>query len=166
MSHALQEVTVQLLDAATGRPVQTWRFQAKDLVSIGRAEDRDVVLSDPTVSRNHAELQWSNHRWTLFSRGRNGVVVENQVIAEHPVNNGSVTFRLGTSGPTLRFLSTASGGTGDTESPYTICFDSTEVLPFTLDRKRLSQEVESIAENPYFKTLQDAARKMRQRRTP
>ncbi len=46
------------------------------LFTIGRAEDCDFVLSDPTASRCHAELRCENGTWILTDlRSRNGTFV-------------------------------------------------------------------------------------------
>src|SRR5262245_32373650 len=97
-----EEVVVQLLDAALGRPVKTWKFGARPSISIGRLPECDVEISDAYVSRLHAELKCNQGQWTLVAHGRSGVLVANRPITEWPVN-ADATFQLGSSGPVLRF---------------------------------------------------------------
>ena len=47
---------IHLLDSAQGHPLQTWRFKNQDLITIGRNDGNDIVLSDPHVSRAHATI--------------------------------------------------------------------------------------------------------------
>src|SRR5262245_12420223 len=112
-------VAVHLLDSVMGRPVQSWHFESKACVSIGRGDTQDVNLTDPYVSRTHAEIRFQNGAWILFSRGRNGVVVSNQMITEYAVE-GEVNFRLGPNGPSLRFQPTVAAP----DAPATLSFDS------------------------------------------
>ncbi len=95
-------VALHLLDSSTGRQVRTWQFDGKPLITIGRAPEQHVQIDDPYVSRSHAELRFDRGQWSLVSLGRYGVQVEGQAITEIPVQ-GQLTFRLGASGPTLRF---------------------------------------------------------------
>lgn len=152
-------VLVHLLDPSFGRTVQTWRFDAKAAISIGRAEDRDVAITDPYVSRMHAELQYKDSQWVLISHGRNGVIVKNQSITELPVRD-EVTFRLGPSGPTLRFQIAGL----KQESLRTLSFDTTPVFLFRLDEDKIQREANEIAAGDYFQTLQQKAKELRTNR--
>jgi len=51
------EVAIHLIDAQSGRPINSWTFAQKEKITIGRSPDQDVELSDPYVSRNHASIQ-------------------------------------------------------------------------------------------------------------
>src|SRR5689334_9026657 len=90
------EVTVHLLDLSVNRIVKSWAFRGKSVITVGREPARDVEINDPYVSRNHAELQYRDGGWFLLSRGRNGVLVNNRAVEEHPIS-GDTTFRLGSS---------------------------------------------------------------------
>jgi hypothetical protein len=73
-------------------------------VTIGRAKDCECVLTDPTVSRHHAELSRDGERWLLRDLGsRNGTRVNGMRVLEatevHPgdrVALGDARYRLGT----------------------------------------------------------------------
>ena len=116
-------------------------------------------MSDPYVSRNHASLTYRDGQWRLVALGRNGVVVDNQLITEYPVS-GDVSFRLGMEGPTLRFRTTAQ----PTEILATICFDTLPAPLFQLDEQRLQDDVGEIADGDYFQNLQQRAKQMRRQR--
>ncbi len=61
----------------------------KDPVVIGRMSTNDVVLSDPNVSRRHAELRRSGGRWMLVDLGStNGTTVNGKLAREHELNDG------------------------------------------------------------------------------
>src|SRR3974377_16899 len=44
---------------------QPYAFQPGHVVRIGRASDNDVVVSDPAVSRKHAQLTWAAEGWVF-----------------------------------------------------------------------------------------------------
>ena len=47
-------------------------FEQDQTVRIGRSTDNDVVVSDPTVSRQHARLAWGPDGWVFEGLGRAG----------------------------------------------------------------------------------------------
>lgn len=58
-------------------------------ITIGRLSNNDVVLSDPNVSRRHAELRLSDGRWVLTDLGStNGTLVNGKLAREQPVSSG------------------------------------------------------------------------------
>jgi hypothetical protein len=62
-------------------------------VTIGRQASNDVVLSDPNVSRRHAELRRDGGRWVLVDLGStNGSVVNGKLAREQQLDHGD---RLG-----------------------------------------------------------------------
>lgn len=61
----------------------------KDPVVIGRMSTNDVVLSDPNVSRRHAELRRASGRWLLVDLGStNGTTVNGKLAREHELSHG------------------------------------------------------------------------------
>jgi FHA domain len=58
----------------------------------GRGSDVELPLPDePTVSRVHAEFNFTEGEWRITSLGRNGVFVNNVAVAsEHPVKDGDL----------------------------------------------------------------------------
>ena len=158
-SAPLEEVVVQLHDAALGRVVKTWKFRGRQQISIGRAPEQDIEINDPYVSRLHAELHYRDGKWVLIARGRHGVVVRHQQIAELIID-AEVTFQLGSAGPTLRFAVEH----GDSECGRTLCFEMEPLPAFALDQAKLNQDVDQIAEGDYFQRLQSAAQALRAKR--
>jgi RsiW-degrading membrane proteinase PrsW (M82 family) len=51
---------------------QRYSFERGRTIRIGRSADNDVVVSDPTVSRQHAELAWGPDGWVFEGLGRAG----------------------------------------------------------------------------------------------
>ena len=150
---------MQLLDAAQGWPLKTWKFQGKSLISIGRTPDRDVEVVDPYVSRTHAAIELRDGAWVLVSHGRNGVYVNNEAITEHSIS-GDVTFRLGNTGPLLIFKT----GAPRAETWGTLSFDTIPVALLALDEAKLQEEVSSISARDDFQRLQEQARALRRKR--
>jgi hypothetical protein len=58
-------------------------------VEIGRQSSNDVVLSDPNVSRRHAQLRREGERWLLADLGStNGTLVNGKQAMEHELAHG------------------------------------------------------------------------------
>ncbi len=159
-SLALQ-VTVHLLDSSSGLPVMTWQFAEKGVITIGRSPDQEVPVGDPHVSRQHAEIVFDGGVWSLVSLGRNGVMVDQRKVENARLQNNTV-FRLGTSGPLLRFAITG----GQQEDSITLGGEA-EIVPVLLvDSEQRDKEVEDIAESDFFRSLAARAAKLRDRRPP
>jgi pSer/pThr/pTyr-binding forkhead associated (FHA) protein len=160
-------VAVHLLDSALGRTMRSWRFEGKTLITIGRADEAHVQVSDPYVSRTHAELRHQDGRWTLVSLGRYGVIVQGQQVTELPIN-ADTTFQLGSSGPSLRFelaAGTANNRITETDNRMTMMLDSTLAENmFELDQNKLNEEVGEISVGSYFQELQKRAKQLRKQR--
>jgi pSer/pThr/pTyr-binding forkhead associated (FHA) protein len=160
-------VAVHLLDSALGRTMRSWRFEGKTLITIGRADESLVQVSDPYVSRNHAELRHQDGRWSLVSRGRYGVMVQGQPVTELPIT-ADTTFQLGASGPSLRFelkAATTNSRITETDNRMTMMLDSTLAENmFDLDQGKLNEEVGEISTGLYFQELQKRAKQLRKQR--
>jgi len=61
-----------------------------------------VLISDPSVSRFHAEFQFNGKEWELANLGKNGTLVFGRAITRSRIDEQTL-FRLGTAGPLLRF---------------------------------------------------------------
>jgi hypothetical protein len=58
-------------------------------VVLGRLSTNDVVVSDPNVSRRHAEIDRGRGRWTIVDLGStNGTIVNGKVIKESNLHDG------------------------------------------------------------------------------
>ena len=73
-------------------------------VIIGRSEQCDVALPDPTVSRTHAIVQPEGQHWRLVDRSANGLLVNGKPVREATLNIGDRV----TVGPFQMTLQTAN----------------------------------------------------------
>jgi pSer/pThr/pTyr-binding forkhead associated (FHA) protein len=160
-------VAVHLLDSALGRTMRSWRFEGESLITIGRADDSHVQVSDPYVSRSHAELRRQGGIWMLVSLGRYPVIVQGQQVSELAIT-ADTTFQLGSSGPSLRFelaAGTANNRITETDNRMTMMLDSTLAENmFELDQNKLNEEVGEISTGSYFQELQRRAQQLRRQR--
>ena len=85
----IPRITLQLLDSAQGHPLQTWTFEDKDEITLGRSAENDVVLADPYVSRAHAFLKYESSGWRLVSISSRLIVLEGQTWREVPLVAGT-----------------------------------------------------------------------------
>jgi LysM repeat protein len=68
----------------------------KSLLTIGRAEDNDIVISDAEVSRYHARLTWQGDKWVIEDLGsRNGTYIHGQQITAPTILAPGAQLRLG-----------------------------------------------------------------------
>ena len=83
-----------------GQPIRTWPLTAGEL-SIGRAEQSDIPLADPGVSRNHARVVREGDDFIVEDlRSTNGTEVNGQPIRRRRLANGDM-LKLASS--TLQF---------------------------------------------------------------
>ncbi|TLN05406.1 FHA domain-containing protein, partial [bacterium] len=81
--------------AAAGE-MQPIRFGEKSIIQIGRDPTNDVVLSSPTVSRFHAQIERVGHRYSLRDlRSANGTFVNDQRIEKEVWLDEDDTVRIG-----------------------------------------------------------------------
>ncbi|GAP12631.1 ABC-type multidrug transport system, ATPase component [Longilinea arvoryzae] len=82
--------------AAAAGEMQPIRFGEKALLQIGRDPGNDIVLSSPTVSRFHAQIERVGHRYCLRDlRSANGTFVNDQRIEKEVWLNENDTVRIG-----------------------------------------------------------------------
>jgi pSer/pThr/pTyr-binding forkhead associated (FHA) protein len=140
---------LQLLDSSQGKPIQTWRFTDQREITIGREDARDIVISDPHVSRHHVTLFAGADPWMLVSCGRHGTLIDNRMVVEAPLRPG-VVFRLGASGPMIRF------DLGEPVPSASMTMDQIDVdalAMFELDQQRSQAEADRIASGDLFDEL-------------
>ena len=83
-----------------GQPIRTWPLATSE-ISIGRAEQSDVPLADPGVSRNHARVVREGDDFIVEDlRSTNGTEVNGQPIRRRRLANGDM-LKLASS--TLQF---------------------------------------------------------------
>src|SRR5882762_9819235 len=72
---------------AEGRP-QVFTM-LKEVASIGRANDNDIVLNDFSVSRRHAYLKKEDDDWVIYdNQSTNGVRVNEKAVPRAVVRDG------------------------------------------------------------------------------
>jgi pSer/pThr/pTyr-binding forkhead associated (FHA) protein len=83
-----------------GQPIRTWPLATAE-ISIGRAEQSDIPLADPGVSRNHARVVREGDDFIVEDlRSTNGTEVNGQPIRRRRLANGDM-LKLASS--TLQF---------------------------------------------------------------
>jgi serine phosphatase RsbU (regulator of sigma subunit) len=93
---AERSVEAELLIVFGG--TQTHYVLAKPVVTIGRRPDRDVVIAEPHVSRNHAQIERRESEYFIVDLGSShGTFVNGQVIQEQRLQGGD-RIELGTMG--------------------------------------------------------------------
>lgn len=89
-------LTVSLLMRRGPQPNRTFSLD-KEVITIGRGADNDIVVDDPEVSRHHARLTRRGHDWILEDLGsRNGTFVNGQRISGPVVLTPGMQVGLGT----------------------------------------------------------------------
>lgn len=155
----IPQISVHLLDSAQGHSLQSWTFENHDSITIGRSPDNDIVVTDPYVSRAHAYLKFDDGQWRLMAISERLLLFNGQKTAEVPVSDGTVC-RLGPQGCFVRF--------GQAESQQnlraTISFDAAVIPDFRLDHEQMQQEVNQIADAPFFQQLKDAMLRRREQK--
>ena len=77
----------------------------KATITIGRDPTNDIPLTDPSVSRHHAQIAWNNGVWTITNLSSQNIVTVNQrsvrPTQQLPINDRD-TITIG-SGTTFRF---------------------------------------------------------------
>lgn len=87
-----------LTGSQTGKVFQI----TKPTITLGREPTNDIVLSDPSISRHHAQIAWANGIWTLAKLApQNTVSVNNRDIQQATLNDRD-TVKIGT-GISFRF---------------------------------------------------------------
>jgi len=100
--HKLKPViTLTLLHPIQSVPVQSWPFEKKSVIRIGRSTDNEVVLYSAVVSRYHVELRRDGSEWQVVNLGANGTYVDGKPITSRSVLDGMI-IRLASSGPKIQ----------------------------------------------------------------
>jgi pSer/pThr/pTyr-binding forkhead associated (FHA) protein len=156
-------IAIAMIDASLGHTIQEWQFEGKPVISIGRADERDVTIVDPYVSRLHVELQWRDDAWWVVALGRHGVLVEGRSVAEAPLIDGA-QFRLGATGPILKLRQPTTETVSQLNLTTMAEIPAGLALELELDREQLGSEVREITEGDYFQQLKQRRDELRRRR--
>lgn len=69
---------------------------SKPIISIGREQNNDIIVSDPSVSRQHAQLVWNSGSWSVKKvAAQNSLTVNQREVQQSPLNDHD-TIGLGT----------------------------------------------------------------------
>src|SRR5260370_37331588 len=86
----------------------------KSVITLGREPANDIVVNDPTISRQHARLVWNNGTWTIEKLTLANTVSVNQRDVQQAVVNSRDTIGLGA---TISFLFLASPAVPQAPNP-------------------------------------------------
>lgn len=99
--HQTPMITLTLLHPQHSVAVQTWRFEPKSVIRIGRSRNNEVTLYSAVVSRHHVEIRRKGKDWEVVNTGSNRTFCQGKRISRASVKNGMV-IRLASSGPQLQ----------------------------------------------------------------
>ena len=84
-----------LLIVRDGKP-RSWFSLSSGPLSVGRGKSSDIVLEDPTASRNHCLIRKDSDNWLIEDRkSQNGIFVNGKKITERVLCEGDI-IRIGT----------------------------------------------------------------------
>ena len=64
-------------------------FRLQEVTTIGRSGDNDIIIDDPSVSRQHAKVRLEGQTFTIFDLGAtNPTQVNGQEIGKHQLIDG------------------------------------------------------------------------------
>jgi pSer/pThr/pTyr-binding forkhead associated (FHA) protein/tetratricopeptide (TPR) repeat protein len=88
----------------------------KNIITLGRGADNDIVIKDVSVSRRHAEISRDMGQIVIRDLGSgNGVILNDERITEHELSSGDV-IKLGNT--KIRFVAVYDIYTTDTEQAW------------------------------------------------
>jgi len=154
-------IVLELLDSASGVPLQTWSFTEQHRILLGRAEESDVVIVNPYVSRSHAYLIRDESGWKAESISSQQLVVAGKRQQSIRLSDGLI-FRLGTHGCDLKFTQPKTPA-NKFNFAGTLMFDPDMCPLLHLDKEQLQREVDQIANDSYFQNLSQAVKNLRSR---
>ncbi len=107
---------------------------AKPVVTIGRRADRDVVIAEPHVSRNHAQIERRDSEYFIVDLGSShGTFVNGEAVQEHCLRGGD-RIELGTIGGSYLIFKDSRGAAGDRPA------DPHEMLSMIMSRQTSSDK--------------------------
>ncbi len=76
---------------------------SKSIITIGREPGNDIIISDPSVSRHHAQIAWNNGSWIINKLATQNIVTVNSREVQQATINNHDTIGIGT-GTTFLFM--------------------------------------------------------------
>jgi ABC-type multidrug transport system ATPase subunit/pSer/pThr/pTyr-binding forkhead associated (FHA) protein len=130
---------------------------SKPLITIGREPTNDIVISDPSVSRQHARLVNNGGLWSIEKIAPQNVVTVNQQNVQQAVISDRDTIGLG-AGTTFLFLLSSSQSYGDQRpvAPFSVQPSPLQQTPSTPQFS--GQQQQSFTE-PYAQQLSTATQR-------
>ena len=89
---------------------RSYTFQPGQTVLIGRLSDNSIVVSDPTVSRRHAQLTWGPVGWLFENLGQARTFQQGQEVKQVIVRKPTELSLASPQGPVLRLEPLESAG--------------------------------------------------------
>ncbi len=110
-----------LTGSLSGKIVQI----TKPVCTLGREPTNDIVLSDPSISRHHARINWANGTWTITKIApQNTMSINNRDAQQGAINDKDI---IGLGGITFRFQ--ASGVVGNANQVLTPVAHNVQAAP-------------------------------------
>jgi RsiW-degrading membrane proteinase PrsW (M82 family) len=97
---------------------RTYTFEPGQTVRIGRLPDNSIVVSDPTVSRRHAQLTWGPVGWIFENLGQAGAFHQGQEIKQIIVRKPIELSLSSPQGPVLRLQPLGPTKPADPEATF------------------------------------------------
>jgi ABC-type multidrug transport system ATPase subunit/pSer/pThr/pTyr-binding forkhead associated (FHA) protein len=108
---------------------------SKPITTLGREPTNDIVISDPAVSRHHAQLLWSNGTWSIRKlASQNTLTVNRHDVQQSPLGERD-TIGLGTGTTFLLELNKRSQQAPSPADNY----NRVQQLPFSADSNKVQQ---------------------------
>jgi CRP-like cAMP-binding protein len=122
--------------------------------TIGRSADNTITLPDPTTSRNHARVVFTEGKWVVEDLGSaNGILIGGQRVTRVVLKSGD-TFKIG--GVTFRFIEKElSAGSDQLFETVEILATASENLDFEVSEDK-EVEKEAQKSKPWSERLQEA----------
>ena len=110
---------------------RSYTFQPGQTVYIGRLSDNSIVVSDPTVSRRHAQLTWGPVGWRFENLGQARTFQSGQEISQVIVRQPTELALASPQGPALRLEPLEAAGSQATfqAGPQAAPFDTPPSAP-------------------------------------
>jgi sigma-B regulation protein RsbU (phosphoserine phosphatase) len=120
----------------------------RDITSIGRLPDQDIVLRDQCVSRQHATIIRENESYSVVDRNSShGTFLNGVRIQRAPLSPGDLLHLGSMEGPQLRFHSDAPPGTKSAEHQGALAHVLSSISGFPLpgpERLPAAREMEQL----------------------
>jgi len=112
----------------------------KPITTLGREPTNDIVISDPAVSRHHAQLLWSNGTWSIRKLApQNSLTVNRHEVQQSPLGDRDT---IGLGGTTFLL----QPNTRPQQAPAPANNNRVQQAPFSADGNKVQQVPFSAAE--------------------